>query len=89
MRCTPTWSTRPWVRGCERVVYTSFFGAGPECTFTFGRDHWHTEQRIRDSGLRHTFLRDNLYIDFLPLLAGRRRGHPGTGRGRAGGRGGP
>jgi uncharacterized protein YbjT (DUF2867 family) len=47
-----------------------FYGAGPECTFTFGRDHWHTEQRIRDSGLRHTFLRDNLYIDFVPLLVG-------------------
>jgi NAD(P)H dehydrogenase (quinone) len=56
--------------GVERVVYTSFYGAGPECTFTFGRDHWHTEQRIGGSGLRHTFLRDNLYIDFLPLLVG-------------------
>jgi NAD(P)H dehydrogenase (quinone) len=56
--------------GVERMVYTSFYGAGPECTFTFGRDHWHTEQRIRDSGLRHTFLRDNLYIDFMPLLVG-------------------
>jgi NAD(P)H dehydrogenase (quinone) len=56
--------------GVERVVYTSFYGAGPECTFTFGRDHWHTEQRIRGSGLRHTFLRDNLYIDFTPLLVG-------------------
>jgi uncharacterized protein YbjT (DUF2867 family) len=56
--------------GVERMVYTSFYGAGPECTFTFGRDHWHTEQRIRGSGLRHTFLRDNLYIDFMPLLVG-------------------
>jgi NAD(P)H dehydrogenase (quinone) len=56
--------------GVERVVYTSFHGAAPDCTFTFGRDHWHTEELIRGSGLRHTFLRDNLYIDFLPLLAG-------------------
>jgi NAD(P)H dehydrogenase (quinone) len=54
----------------ERLVYTSFFAAAPDCTFTFGRDHWHAEQRIKGSGLRHTFLRDNLYIDFLPLLAG-------------------
>jgi NAD(P)H dehydrogenase (quinone) len=54
----------------ERVVYTSFFGAAPDCTFTFGRDHWHAEQRIIGSGLRHTFLRDNLYLDFVPLLAG-------------------
>ena len=56
--------------GVGRVVYTSFFGAGTVCTFTFGRDHWHTEELIRGSGLRHTFLRDNLYIDFLPLLVG-------------------
>jgi NAD(P)H dehydrogenase (quinone) len=56
--------------GVERVVYTSFFGAAPDCTFTFGRDHWHTEELIRGSGLRHTFLRDNLYLDFLPLMVG-------------------
>jgi NAD(P)H dehydrogenase (quinone) len=56
--------------GVEQVVYTSFFGAAPDCTFTFGRDHWHTEELIRASGLRHTFLRDNLYLDFLPLMVG-------------------
>ena len=69
--------------GVERIVYTSFYGAGPECTFTFGRDHWHTEEHIKGSGLRHTFLRDNLYIDFLPLLAGPDgviRGPAGDGR---------
>jgi NAD(P)H dehydrogenase (quinone) len=69
--------------GVERVVYTSFFGAAPDCTFTFGRDHWHAEQRIRASGLRHTFLRDNLYIDFLPLMVGADgviRGPAGDGR---------
>jgi NAD(P)H dehydrogenase (quinone) len=56
--------------GVERVVYTSFFGAARDCTFTFGRDHWHAEEHIRASGLAYTFLRDNLYIDFLPLMAG-------------------
>jgi NAD(P)H dehydrogenase (quinone) len=56
--------------GVEGVVYTSFFGASPECTFTFGRDHWHTEELIRASGLRHTFLRDNLSLAFLPLMVG-------------------
>jgi NAD(P)H dehydrogenase (quinone) len=69
--------------GVGRIVYTSFYGAEPECTFTFGRDHWHAEERIRASGLRHTFLRDNLYIDFLPLLAGADgviRGPAGDGR---------
>jgi uncharacterized protein YbjT (DUF2867 family) len=72
--------------GVERVVYTSFFGAAPDCTFTFGRDHWHTEELLRGSGLRHTFLRDNLYIDFLPLLAGADgviRGPAGDGRAAA------
>src|ERR671910_920101 len=69
--------------GVERIVYTSFFGAGPECTFTFGRDHWHAEEHIKGSGLGHTFLRDNLYIDFLPRLAGPDgviRGPAGDGR---------
>jgi NAD(P)H dehydrogenase (quinone) len=69
--------------GVERVVYTSFFGAAPQCTFTFGRDHWHTEELIRGSRLRSTMLRDNLYIDFLPLLVGADgviRGPAGDGR---------
>jgi NAD(P)H dehydrogenase (quinone) len=69
--------------GVERVVYTSFYGAALDCTFTFGRDHWHTEELIRGSGLRHTFLRDNLYIDFLPLMVGPDgviRGPAGDGR---------
>ena len=56
--------------GVERIVYTSFFGAAPDCTFTFGRDHWHTEERIKASGLTWTMLRDSLYLDFLPLMVG-------------------
>lgn len=56
--------------GVQHIVYTSFFGAGPACTFTLGRDHYATEQRIRDSGVAFTFLRDNFYLDFLPMLAG-------------------
>lgn len=48
--------------GVRRIVYVSFVGAAPDCTFTFGRDHWHTEQLIRDTGLAYTFLRDNLYV---------------------------
>ena len=49
--------------GVERIVYTSFCRAAEDATFTFARDHWHTEQHIRDSGLRFVFLRDNLYLD--------------------------
>jgi NAD(P)H dehydrogenase (quinone) len=72
--------------GVERVVYTSFLGAAPDCTFTFGRDHWHTEELIRASGLTYTFLRDNLYLDFLPLMVGADgviRGPAGDGRAAA------
>ncbi|MEV0132349.1 SDR family oxidoreductase [Dactylosporangium sp. NPDC050688] len=69
--------------GVRRIVYLSFVGAAPECTFTFGRDHWHTEQYIRQTGLRWTFLRDNLYQEMLPMLAGPDgviRGPAGDGR---------
>src|SRR4029453_1150661 len=56
--------------GGERIVYTSFLGGAADCSFTFGRDHWHTEELIKGSGLRFTMLRDNLYLDFLPLMVG-------------------
>lgn len=32
--------------GVERIVYTSFYGAAPDATFTLARDHWTTEQRV-------------------------------------------
>jgi uncharacterized protein YbjT (DUF2867 family) len=56
--------------GVRRVCYLSFFGAAPDATFTLARDHWHTEQHIVASGMTHTFLRDNLYADFLPGMVG-------------------
>lgn len=56
--------------GVTRVVYTSFLGAAPDATFTLARDHWHTEQHLRASGLRSTFLRDNFYADQFLLFAG-------------------
>jgi NAD(P)H dehydrogenase (quinone) len=56
--------------GVGHVVYTSFYGAAPDATFTLARDHYATEQHIRESGMDYTFLRDNFYLDFLPLLTG-------------------
>jgi NAD(P)H dehydrogenase (quinone) len=56
--------------GVGRIVYLSFLGAAPDATFTFARDHWHTEEHVRASRLRFTFLRDSLYLDFLPGMAG-------------------
>jgi NAD(P)H dehydrogenase (quinone) len=57
--------------GVRRIVYLSFLDATAESTFTFGRDHWHTEQLIRASGVPEcTFLRMSMYQDFIPLMAG-------------------
>src|SRR6202000_507497 len=56
--------------GVRHVAYTSFLGAAEHSTFTLARDHWATEGMLRASGLAFTFLRDSLYLDFLPLLAG-------------------
>jgi uncharacterized protein YbjT (DUF2867 family) len=69
--------------GVRRVVYTSFVGAAPDATFTLARHHWITEQRLRERGLTFTFLRDSLYLDFLPFMAGEAgiiRGPAGDGR---------
>ncbi len=67
----------------RHVVYTSFAGAAADATFTLGRDHFDTEQAIREAGLTHTFLRDNFYLDVLPWFAdeeGVIRGPAGEGR---------
>ncbi|CAN5200366.1 SDR family oxidoreductase [soil metagenome] len=56
--------------GVKHIVYTSFAGASPEATFLLARDHASTEARIEESGMRHTFLRDNLYLDLVPHIAG-------------------
>jgi len=56
--------------GVQHVVYTSFYGAAPDATFTLARDHYATEERIKASGMDYTFLRDNFYLDFLPLMSG-------------------
>lgn len=69
--------------GVEKLVYTSFLGAGPEATFTLARQHFHTEEFIRASGIDYVFLRDNLYTDSLPYFVdanGRIKGPAGTGR---------
>ena len=56
--------------GVQRIVYTSFLGAAADATFTFARDHFHTEQAVIEAGLGYTFLRDSLYLDVLPYLPG-------------------
>ncbi len=69
--------------GVGHVVYVSFIGASPTSTFTLARDHAATEEHIRVNGLAFTFLRDNIYADFLPAMVGADgvlRGPAGQGR---------
>ena len=66
-----------------RIVYLSFLNAAPDATFTLARDHWATEQHIRATGVAWTFLRMNLYMDFIPRFVGEDgviRGPAGDGR---------
>jgi NAD(P)H dehydrogenase (quinone) len=69
--------------GVPRLVYLSFLDAAPDATFTLARDRWATEQHIRATGLNWTFLRMNLYVDFVPRMVGEDgviRGPAGDGR---------
>ena len=69
--------------GVEHVLYTSYYGAAPDATFTLARDHHATEEHIKTSGMAWTMLRDNLYLDFLLSMAGEDgviRGPAGSGR---------
>jgi NAD(P)H dehydrogenase (quinone) len=69
--------------GVRRIIYTSFVGAAPEATFTFARHHWYAEEHLRSTGVAHTILRDNLYLDYFPLMVwedGVIRGPGGDGR---------
>jgi NAD(P)H dehydrogenase (quinone) len=69
--------------GVAHIVYTSFVGAAPDAVFTLGRDHYATEEYIKSTGLDYTFLRDNIYLDFMEALVGEDgviRGPAGTGR---------
>jgi len=54
--------------GVRHLVYTSYLGASPDATFVLAREHYVTEEHIKASGLGYTFLRDSLYLDFLPAM---------------------
>ena len=69
--------------GVRHIVYLSFMNAAPDATFTLARTHFHTEERIKASGMTYTFVRDNFYADFfvaLPDEEGRILGPAGDGR---------
>jgi NAD(P)H dehydrogenase (quinone) len=54
--------------GVNRLVYTSFANASPDTAFKLGRQHHATEEYIRAAGIDYTFLRDNMYLDFVPFM---------------------
>lgn len=69
--------------GVEHIIYTSFYGASDDATFTLSRDHAKTERYIQSLGFTYTFLRDNFYLDFfkdIALEAGEIRGPAGNGK---------
>lgn len=69
--------------GVSRIVYLSALRAAEDATFTLARQHFATEQHIRGTGLPFTFVRNSLYLDFVPWLAtpeGVIAGPAGTGR---------
>lgn len=69
--------------GIKHIVYTSFYNAATEATFTLARDHAKTEKYIKERGFTYTFLRDNFYLDFfldLCLNNGEIRGPAGNGK---------
>ncbi len=53
------------IAGVKHIVYTSFYNASKKSVFTLGRDHYETEEYIKDNGFIYTFVRDNFYIDFF------------------------
>jgi NAD(P)H dehydrogenase (quinone) len=71
------------VAGVRHLVYLSYIDANEQSTFTLGRQHGATEAHIRATGLPFTFLRMNLYSDFMAMMAGEDgviRGPAGEGR---------
>ena len=69
--------------GVQRIVYLSFLNASPDATFTLVRHHAATEEHIRSKDVAHVFPRMNMYMDFIPGMAGGDgviRGPAGAGR---------
>ncbi|MGT2907685.1 SDR family oxidoreductase [Streptococcus dentiloxodontae] len=69
--------------GVSHIVYTSFYDAKLDSTFTLARDHAATEQFIKKQGLTYTFIRDNFYLEFFIGLLdayGEIKGPAGSGK---------
>jgi NAD(P)H dehydrogenase (quinone) len=56
--------------GVRHIFYTSVIKPAAEAKFAASPGHFHTEALIRESGIAHTFFRNNLYLDLIPLMFG-------------------
>jgi len=52
------------------IFYTSVIKPAAQAKFAASPGHFRTEQMILDSGLTHTFFRNNLYMDLVPIMFG-------------------
>ena len=71
------------VAGVSHIIYLSFYNALKNSIFTLGRDHYATEEYIKENGFKYTFLRDNFYMDFFVDLCreyGEIKGPAGNGK---------
>ena len=55
--------------GVKHIVYLSFAQAALDSTFTLARTHAVTENAIKQTAMRHTFLRDNFYSEMMATIA--------------------
>lgn len=54
--------------GVSHIVYTSSMGIQPKTPSISGLEHYATENLIRNSGMKFTFLRNSWYADVIPTI---------------------
>jgi len=52
------------------ILYTSVIKPAADAKFAASPGHFHTEALVRETGIPFTFLRNNLYLDLVPLMFG-------------------
>lgn len=56
--------------GVGHIIYTSVIKPAAIAHFAGAPSHFQTEALIRESGIAHTFFRNNLYLDIVPFMFG-------------------
>jgi NAD(P)H dehydrogenase (quinone) len=56
--------------GVKHIIYTSMMHTSLDSKFTIGKDHVHTEEALKASGIPYTVLRNTFYAEVLPMLIG-------------------